>query len=94
MRYNIQKRTPNTIFDEFFNDDFFAPRASYGNHIDVYQENGNFVVEVDLPGYLKEEIDIQFHNDVLTIKEDHKQEEEKQEKKYYYRSRRCASFMR
>lgn len=94
MRYNIQKRTPNTIFDEIFNDEFFAPRASYGNHIDVYQENGNFVVEVDLPGYKKEEIDVQFNNDVLTIKADHKEEEEKQDKKYYYRSRRCTSFMR
>ncbi len=94
MRYNIAKRTPNTLIDDFFNDDFFFPRVNYGSQIDVYQENNKYVVEVDLPGFKREEIDIQFNNDVLTIKADHKEEEVSENKKYYYRSRKCNSFMR
>jgi HSP20 family protein len=94
MRYNIAKRTPTTLLDDFFNDDFYFPRTNYGSQIDVYQENNKYVVEVDLPGFKREEIDIQFNNDVLTIKADHKEEEVNENKKYYYRSRKVNSFMR
>ncbi len=94
MRYNIAKRTPTTLLDDFFNDDFFFPRVNYGSQIDVYQENNKYVVEVDLPGFKRDEIDIQFNNDVLTIKADHKEEEVSENKKYYYRSRKYNSFMR
>jgi HSP20 family protein len=94
MKYNIAKRTPTTLLDDFFNDDFFFPRMNYSNQIDVYQENNKYVVEVDLPGFKREEIDIQFNNDVLTVKADHKEEEVNENKKYYYRSRKVNSFMR
>jgi HSP20 family protein len=94
MRYNIAKRTPTTLLDDFFNDDFFFPRTNYGSQIDVYQENNKYIVEVDLPGFKRDEIDIQFNNDVLTIKADHKEEEVNENKKYYYRSRKVNSFMR
>jgi HSP20 family protein len=94
MKYNIAKRTPTTLLDDFFNDDFFFPRTNYGSQIDVYQENNKYVVEVDLPGFKREEIDIQFNNDVLTVKADHKEEEINENKKYYYRSRKVNSFMR
>lgn len=93
MRY-LAKRNPSTLFDDFFNDDFFFPRVNYGNHIDVYQEGNQYVVEVDLPGFKKEEINIEFNNDMLTIKADHSEEEVDENKKYYYRSRKCNSFMR
>ncbi len=93
MRY-LAKRNPSTLLDDFFNDDFFFPRVNYGNHIDVYQEGNQYVVEVDLPGFKKEEINIEFNNDVLTIKADHSEEEVDENKKYYYRSRKCNSFMR
>jgi HSP20 family protein len=94
MKYSIAKRTPTTLLDDFFNDDFFFPRTNYGSQIDVYQENNKYIVEVDLPGFKREEIDIQFNNDVLTIKADHKEEEVNENKKYYYRSRKVNSFMR
>ncbi len=93
MRY-LAKRNPSTLLDDFFNDDFFFPRVNYGNHIDVYQEGNQYVVEVDLPGFKKEEINIEFNNDVLTIKADHSEEVADENKKYYYRSRKCNSFMR
>lgn len=94
MRYNLVKRTPNTLMDDFFNDDFFFPRLNYGTHIDVYQKDKDYVVEIDLPGFKKEEINVEFNDDVLTVKAEHKEEEEDQNKKYYYRSRKTSEFMR
>ncbi len=94
MRYNLIKKTPNTLFDDFLSDDFFFPRLSSQTSIDVYQQDNSYFIEVDLPGYKKEEISIEFNDDVLTIKAQHKQEEETNEKKYYYRSRKCSEFMR
>ncbi len=94
MRYNLVKRTPNTLLDDFFNDDFFFPRIDYSTNIDVYQKDEDYFVEVDLPGYKKEEISVDFSDDVLTIKAQHNEEEESKEKKYYYRTRKCSEFMR
>jgi|SRR5690554_6106939 len=94
MRYNLIKKTPNTLLDDFFNDDFFFPRLSVQTNVDVYQQDNDYFVEVDLPGYKKEEISVEFNDDVLTIKAEHNEEEEKSEKKYFYRSRKCSEFMR
>jgi HSP20 family protein len=94
MRNNLIKRTPNPLLDEFFNDDFFFPRLSYGTQLDVYQEDNNYFVEVDLPGYKKEEISVEFNDDVLTIKAQHSEEQKQDNKKYYYRSRKSSEFMR
>lgn len=94
MRYNLIKRTPNALSDDFFNDDFFFPRVNYGTQIDVYQKDNKYFVEVDLPGYKKEEISVEFNDDVLTVKAEHVEEEKNEEVKYFYRSRKCSEFMR
>lgn len=94
MRYNLVKKAPNALLDDFLSDDFFFPRLSAQTNIDVYQEDKNYFVEVDLPGYKREEISVEFNDDVLTIKAEHREEEENSEKKYFYRSRKCSEFMR
>ena len=94
MRHNVIRRTPNTLLDDLFNDDFFFPRLSYQTNIDVYQQDNNYFVEVDLPGYKREDIDVEFIDDVLTIKAQQQEEQEQTQKKYYYRSRKSSEFMR
>ena len=47
--------------------------------VDVKEEDGKYVVEVDVPGMDKENISLNIEDDVLTISYD-KQEEEKEEK--------------
>jgi HSP20 family protein len=95
MKYNVIKGTPNALNQNLFNDDFFFPRLNYGTQIDVYQKDNEYVVEIDLPGYKKEEINVEFNDDVLSVKAEHIEEKEKEDsKKYYYRSRKCSEFMR
>ncbi len=91
MRNNLIAR-PNTLLDSFFNDDFFG--RSYGSHLDVYHENGNIVVEADMPGFKKEEIELRFENDLLTLRAQHKEDNTDENKTYIYRSRSQSTFTR
>lgn len=84
-------RTQNLV-DSFFNDDFFN-RYTYGNDIDIYQEDGKYVVEADLPGFSKDDIKIEFKNDLLTIDAIlNETVEDTSNKNYYYRSRSTRRF--
>ncbi len=94
MRNGFVRRPTASILDDFFNDEFFLPSFNSNSHLDVYQEDNKYVVEVDLPGYKKEEINMSFNNDLLTIKAEHKEEKKEDTKKYIYRSRSQSMFTR
>ncbi|MDP3442186.1 MAG: Hsp20 family protein [Ignavibacteria bacterium] len=94
MRNGLVRRPTASILDDFFNDEFFLPSFNSNSHLDVYQEDNKYVVEVDLPGYKKEEINMSFNNDLLTIKAEHKEEKKEDTKKYIYRSRSQSMFTR
>jgi HSP20 family protein len=70
------------------------PSFNSNSHLDVYQEDNKYVVEVDLPGYKKDEINMSFNNDLLTIKAEHTEEKKEDNKKYIYRSRSQSMFTR
>lgn len=93
MRNSLVRR-PTSLLDEFFNDEFFLPTLSRSNALDVYQENDNYIVEVDLPGFTKEDISIAYNNDLLTIRAQHAEETSDESKKYVYRSRSRSLFTR
>lgn len=94
MRNGLVRRPTASILDDFFNDEFFLPSINSNSHLDVYQEDNKYVVEVDLPGYKKEEISMSFNNDLLTIKAEHNEEKKDDTKKHIYRSRSQSMFTR
>lgn len=94
MVRNALVRRPTSLLDDFFNDEFFLPSYNSQTHLDVYQEDNNYIVEVDLPGFKKEEIKLSYNNDLLTIKAEHTEEKKEDNKKYVYRSRSQAMFTR
>lgn len=58
--------------------------------IDVYEDKDAIVVETELPGMKKEEIEVKLTGDVLTISGKH-ESESKVERKSYFRAERSAS---
>lgn len=94
MVRNALVRRPTSLLDDFFNDEFFLPSYNSQTHLDVYQEDNNYIVEVDLPGFKKEEIKLSYNNDLLTIKAEHSEEKKEDNKKYVYRSRSQSMFTR
>jgi len=61
---------------------------------DVYADEDKVVVQVEVPGMKENEIDVNFHEGVLTIKGERKQEGEYKEEGYHRLERCYGSFHR
>ncbi len=62
---------------------------------DVLDKGDKFVLEAELPGFQKEDIDIHIDGSTLTVSAQHKEEsEEKKDGKFIRRERRYGSFAR
>ncbi|MGD8426414.1 MAG: Hsp20/alpha crystallin family protein [Balneolaceae bacterium] len=67
---------------------FWSPKA------DMVETDNEYIVDVDLPGLTKKDIQINYHDNVLTI-EGERKEEKKEEREGYLRSERYfGSFKR
>lgn len=64
--------------------------------VDVIEEKDKYIVNAELPGLNKKEIDIQVHDGVLTLRGEHKTErkEENKDKNYIRMERSYGSFQR
>ena len=84
--------------DSFFNDDFTPQRAMRAAtfKVDVIDEDKDYKVEAELPGFSKDEIDIDFEEGKLTISAEKNEEvnEENKEKNYIHRERKSSKMMR
>lgn len=94
MRNGLTRR-PNNLLDSFLNEDF-VPRFTYGHNLDIYREADRYIVEIDTPGFNKEDINVEFKGDMLSITAEQKTSDEKEDesKNYYYRSRSYKSLNR
>ncbi len=70
----------NQLFDEFFNDSFFndsffhfTPLLEEGLRMktDVQEKNGSYMIDMELPGYAKENIQAKLKDGYLTIMANH-----------------------
>ena len=90
----VPRRNGFDIFDEVFNDPFFTKKESKLMKTDVREKDGNYVLDIDLPGFKKDEISIELENGYLTVsaaKGLDKDEEDKKGK--YIRKERYAGAM-
>lgn len=79
------------LFDDFFrDDDFLARKQPSLMKTDIKEKKDKYVIEVDLPGCEKENIDLSLNNGYLeisakTIKEENNDEDEKyvRQERYY-----------
>ena len=55
----IPRRNGNgvDIFDEVFNDPFFSEKENKIMKTDVKEKDGSYILEIDIPGYDKEDIE-------------------------------------
>lgn len=67
----LANRGFNSLFDDMFNDPFFTrsydrPSAQMMK-TDIHEKDGNYLVEMELPGYAKEDIKADLKDGYLTI---------------------------
>ncbi|MBN1820699.1 MAG: Hsp20/alpha crystallin family protein [Prolixibacteraceae bacterium] len=74
--YHVNKSLVDDLFDSFlFNDS----HAGYSNHnvaTNIFETEKDFRIEMVLPGFSKEEVSLNYHNDVLSVKAEKEVKEE------------------
>jgi len=93
----------STGFEDFYNmlDDFFSdgwlPRRSLERDtfkINVQQNDAEYLIEAELPGVNKEEIDVDLNDNRLTISVKREEKINEEKKNYIHRESRYASMSR
>ncbi|MCI6728853.1 MAG: Hsp20/alpha crystallin family protein [Clostridiales bacterium] len=74
---------------QFFGEDSFGAFRT-----DIRDEGNAYTLEAELPGFDKEDIDIQLSDNNLTISASHKEESSRKEGKYVRRERSFGSYSR
>ncbi len=84
---------PSRVFFDNFFDDFESPKKlDKMMKCDIYEEDNNYVIEMDVPGFKKEDINMELDDGYLKISAEKKSDsEEKDGKKYVRRERHCYS---
>lgn len=78
--------------EEMFKDFSVSFLPSFG--ADVYETDNEFVVEANLPGVKKENIEIKYVDGYLSIEATLKEDVEEKKRNYYRQERRRGSFVR
>jgi len=74
---------------------FVVPSEKFWNPaMDVYQDKDKVVVQAEVPGLSKDDIDVSLEGDVLTIQGEKKEEKEEKEKRYHRVERSYGYFQR
>jgi len=85
---------PNKFYlDDFFDDGFFS-KKSMDMKCDIYEKNGNMNLEIDIPGFSKEDIKIDYENEYLTIEASKEEKHDNEEKNYIRKERFYGSIKR
>jgi len=63
-------------------------------HVEVLQNNGQFIVRADLPGVTKDDINVELTDDMLTISGERKEEKEEKGEGFYRSERSYGNFYR
>lgn len=99
IRRSPLDRTMRTVLDFVSHDPFFRLGGlDYSEEgtlaLDVAEENGDIVVRASLPGFRKQDIDVQIHDGVLSVKAERTQETETSDEHYYRKERSVGSVSR
>ena len=86
--FMIPRRDSFDIFEDMFDDPFFTKNESRIMKTDIKEHKGNYEIEVDLPGYEKENIKIEVENGYLTVNASMNKENDEKEKGKFVRRER------
>lgn len=62
--------------------------------VDVFEKEGHLVIQMDLPGMKKEDIDVSLEQNALLVRGERKSESETKEENFYRMERTAGSFYR
>ncbi len=93
-RYNANSVLVDELFNNFFKNDYhedYAKNCSAKPATNVFETEDNFKIEILLPGFKKEDVKLNYQNNLLTIKVENEVKEENSEE-FKYAHREFGSF--
>lgn len=84
------------VFDNFFNDSVFPSHFNNSGHmkVDISENEKEYILEAELPGVKKDEINLEVNDDRLTIAVSRDEKTEEKKDNYLRRERRTSSMIR
>ena len=86
----IPRRHDFDLFDDMFRDPFFNEGESKLMKTDIKEKKDKYIIDIDLPGYEKDNIKIEIQDGYLTIHASVNKENDEEEKGKYVRKERYA----
>ena len=81
--------------DDFFEDFVPIPKMPKNEmKCDIYEKGGEVHIELDVPGFNKEDVKVDLDDGILTIAASKHEDKEEKEKNYYRKERSFGSFKR
>ena len=76
------------LFDDFFKDDFFQKKETNLMKTDIRETKDSYIIEMDLPGYSKDNINLSLKDGYLNISAKVEKEKNENEESKYVRKER------
>ncbi len=92
--YTLQNRLNSLMQDFNHNQDESLASSAFVPPVDVYEDANHIVLKLEAPGLKLDDFDIQFENNLLTVRGERKFEKETKEENYHRVERRYGSFAR
>lgn len=89
---DLMPRTNKFYLDDFF-DDFLANKDS-NMKCDIFEKDGDYHIEMEIPGFDKKDIKIETKNGYLTVTAEKTEKEEEKDKNYIRRERNYGKYSR
>lgn len=83
----VPRRNSFDLFDDFFDDNFFTRKDKNLMKTDIRETSDKYIVDVDLPGFNKENISLSLDNGYLNISAKVDKEEKNEEEKFVRQER-------
>jgi HSP20 family protein len=82
------------IMDEFFSDAVATRQNTFAPSIDISETDKQYMIDVEVPGMKKDDIDLNIENNTLTISGERKFEKKEDNKQYHRVESHYGSFSR
>lgn len=92
----VRYSSVSNMFDDFFSD-MWSPSVSHSDEtfkMDIQDNDSSYLVEADLPGINKDEINLQLEENTLTIQVNREESDEQDQNNYVRRERKFSSMSR
>jgi HSP20 family protein len=85
----------NRLYGDWFGGNLTTPsREGWMPAVDIRTDNGDYLIELEVPGFQPEQVEVSVQDNVLTIKGQREDEETTSKEGYVRRERRSGQFLR